>query len=380
MKIKGVRTFLVDPGSHKQWLFVKVEADGGLHGWGECYTQVDRDRAIEAHVLALGRYLVGRSVFDIKHFTHLAYTDFGSKRGSMDLYSAISGLEQACWDIAGKATGQPVYNLLGGAFRTKIRVYANGWAGDRDPEQVAAQARAVVDKGFTALKFDPFPGPWRAYIDRREEEMAVARVKAVREAVGPDVEILVEVHRRLAPMRAVRVARLMEPYRPFWYEEPVSVRDLGGLVEAKREIALPVVTGEEIYTKVEFQEVIARRAADILNPDVCNCGGILELREIAAMAEPSHIAVSPHNYNSTTVGLAATLQASAGMPNFLITEYFVNFEDVGRDIARTPFSVDRGFIALPTVAGLGIDLDEDALARHPYREGAARRLRRPEDE
>ena len=380
MKIKGVRTFLVDPGSHKQWLFVKVEADGGLHGWGECYTQVDRDRAIEAHVLALGRYLVGRSVFDIKHFTHLAYTDFGSKRGSMDLYSAISGLEQACWDIAGKATGQPVYNLLGGAFRTKIRVYANGWAGDRDPEQVAAQARAVVDKGFTALKFDPFPGPWRAYIDRREEEMAVARVKAVREAVGPVVEILVEVHRRLAPMRAVRVARLMEPYRPFWYEEPVSVRDLGGLVEAKREIALPVVTGEEIYTKVEFQEVIARRAADILNPDVCNCGGILELREIAAMAEPSHIAVSPHNYNSTTVGLAATLQASAGMPNFLITEYFVNFEDVGRDIARTPFSVDRGFIALPTVAGLGIDLDEDALARHPYREGAARRLRRPEDE
>ena len=162
MKIKGVRTFLVDPGSHKQWLFVKVEADGGLHGWGECYTQVDRDRAIEAHVLALGRYLVGRSVFDIKHFTHLAYTDFGSKRGSMDLYSAISGLEQACWDIAGKALGQPVYNLIGGAFRTRIRVYANGWAGDRDPEAVATAARAVVDKGFSALKFDPFPGPWRA--------------------------------------------------------------------------------------------------------------------------------------------------------------------------------------------------------------------------
>jgi galactonate dehydratase len=380
VKIKGVRTFLVDPGSHKQCLFVKVEADGGLHGWGECYTQVDRDRAIEAHVQALGRYLVGRSVFDIKHFTHLAYTDFGSKRGSMDLYSAISGLEQACWDIAGKATGQPVYNLLGGAFRTRIRVYANGWAGDRDPDQVAAQARAVVDRGFTALKFDPFPGPWRAYIERREEEMAVARVKAVREAVGPDVEILVEVHRRLSPMRAIRVARLMEPHRPYWYEEPVSVRDLGGLVEAKRGISLPVVTGEEIYTKAEFQAVIARRAADILNPDVCNVGGILELREIAAMAEPAHIAVSPHNYNSTTVGLAATLQASAGMPNFLITEYFVNFEEVGRAIARPPLQVDGSAIALPTTPGLGIDLDEDALARHPYREAAARRLRRPEDE
>src|SRR5262249_10223981 len=156
---------------------------------------------------------------------------------------------------------------------------------------------------------------------------------------GPDVEILVEVHRRLAPMRAIHVARLMEPYHPFWFEEPVSVRDLGGLMEAKRAISLPVVTGEEIYTKAEFQEVIARRAADILNPDVCNCGGILELGEIAAMAEPCHIAVSPHNYNSTTVGLAATLQASAAMPNFLITEYFVNFEDVGRAIARTPLAV-----------------------------------------
>ncbi len=380
MKIKGLTTFLVDPGSHKQWLFVKVEADDGLYGWGECYTQVDRDRAIEAHVQALGRYLVGRSPFDIKHFTHMAYTDFGSKRGSMDLYSAISGIEQACWDIVGKATGQPVYNLLGGAFRTKIRVYANGWAGDRDPDQVAGQARAVVAKGFTALKFDPFPGPWRAYIDRKEEEMAVARVKAVREAVGPGVEILVEVHRRLAPMRAIHVARLMEPYAPFWFEEPVSVHDLSGLGEVKGAIALPVVTGEELYTKAEFQEVIARRAADILNPDVCNSGGILELREIAAMAEPYHIAVSPHNYNSTTVGLAATLQASAGMPNFLITEYFVNFEEMGRSIARSPFTVEQSYIALPTAPGLGIDLDEDALRRHPYREAAARRLRRPEDE
>jgi galactonate dehydratase len=310
----------------------------------------------------------------------MAYTDFGAKRGAMDLYCAISGLEQALWDIVGKATGQPVYNLLGGAFRTRIRVYANGWAGDRDPDAVAAQARAVVDRGFTALKFDPFPGPWRAFIDRKAEETAVARVRAVREAVGPDVEVLVEVHRRLAPMHAVRVARLMEPYAPFWYEEPVSARDLGGLVEAKRAITLPVVTGEELYTKAEFREVIERRAADVLNPDVCNCGGILELREIAAMAEPSHIAVSPHNYNSTTLGLAATLHAAAAMPNFLITEYFVNFEAAGRAIARTPFRVEQSHIALPTAPGLGIELDEDALARHPYREAPLRRLRRPEDE
>jgi galactonate dehydratase len=380
MKVERVKTFLVDPGSHKHWLFVKVETDDGRHGWGECYTQLDRDRAIELYVHQLGRYLAGRSPFDIKHFTYSAYTDFGGKRGSMDLFCAISGLEQALWDIVGKATGQPVYRLPGGAFRPRIRVYANGWARGDDPATVAAQAQAVVTRGFTALKFDPFPGPWRAFIDRTQERLAVDKVKAVREAVGPEVEILVEVHRRLAPVHAIRVARLMEPYAPFWYEEPVSVRDLGGLVAAKRAITLPVVTGEEIYTKTEFREVLERRAADILNPDVCNCGGILELREIAAMAEPYHIAVSPHNYNSTTVGLAATLHAAAGMPNFLITEYFVNFEETGAAIARSPLRVEQGHVALPTAPGLGIDLDEAALARYPYREPTLRPLRRPEDE
>jgi galactonate dehydratase len=298
----------------------------------------------------------------------------------MDLYCAISGIEQALWDVVGKATGQPVYRLLGGAFRPRIRVYANGWARGDDPATVAAQAQRVVKRGFTALKFDPFPGPWRAFIDKHQERRAVEKVEAVREAVGPEVDILVEVHRRLAPANAVRVARAMEPYAPFWFEEPVSVRDLGGLVEAKRGIALPVVTGEELYTKTEFREVLERRAADILNPDVCNCGGILELREIAAMAEPYHVALSPHNYNSTTVGLAATLHAAAGMPNFLITEYFVNFEEVGAAIARPAFSVEDGYITLPTAPGLGIDLDEVELARHPFREPALRSLRRPEDE
>jgi galactonate dehydratase len=380
MHVKAVTPFLVDTGVHKRWLFVKVEADGGLHGWGECYTQLDRDRAIETHVRELGRHLVGRSAFDIKHFTHMAYTDFGAKRGAMDLYCAISGIEQALWDLVGKATEQPVHNLLGGAFRRRVRVYANGWATGRDPAAVAEQAPAVVRKGFTALKFDPFPGPWRAFIDRRAEAEAVAQVKAVREAVGPDVDVLVEGHRRLAPAPAIRVARLLEPYAPFWYEEPVSVRDLGGLLEAKRAIALPVVTGEEIYTKLEFRDVMERRAADILNPDVCNCGGILELREIAAMAEAYHLAVAPHNYNSTTVGLAATVHAAAGMPNFLITEYFVNFEEAGRAIARPLLVVENGFIALPTGPGLGIDLDEDALTRRPYRERPLRSLPRPEEE
>jgi galactonate dehydratase len=375
VKVTEVKTYVVHPGTGKNWLFVKVETDADIHGWGEAYTQSDRDRAIEIHVQQLGRYLVGRDPFHIKHFAYVAYTDFAAKRGSMDLYSAISGIEQALWDIVGKATGQPVYNLLGGPCRDRVRVYANGWAGGDTATQIAERALAMVERGFTALKFDPFPGPWRPFIDREAENEAVARLRAVREAVGPAVDLLVEVHRRLAPAPAIRVARQMESLNPFWYEEPVSARDLCGLIEAKRGIHIPVVTGEELYTKSEFRPVFERRAADIINPDVCNCGGILELREIAAMAEAAHIAVSPHNYNSTTVGLAATLQAAAGMPNLVITEYFVNFEAVGAEIAVVPIQVEGGYIDLPTVPGLGIDLDEEAVAQRPGREFPLRALR-----
>ena len=367
MRIDSIKTFLVDSGSAKHWLFVKVETDGGVHGWGEAYTQLDRDRVIKRQMDELSRYLIGRSPFDIKQFLFSAYSDFAGKRGSLELFCAISGLEQALWDIVGKAAGQPVYNLLGGRTMRRLRVYANGWGGAEDPEVLAERAKAVVARGFTALKFDPFPGLWRAFIDRRLEEEAIERVRAVREAVGPDVDILVEVHRRLAPMHAVRAARAMEPYAPFWFEEPVSARDLDALAEVRHAIDLPVVTGEELYTKNEFREVFERRAADILNPDVCNCGGILELREIGAMAEAYHVAVAPHNYNSTTVGLAATLHASAGMPNFLITEYFVNFEEVGREISRQTLEVEDSFITLPETPGLGIDLDEQALEERPFR-------------
>jgi galactonate dehydratase len=379
MKITGVRTFLVDPGGGKNWLFVKVETDAGLHGWGECYTQADRDRAIEIHIQQLARYLVGQDPHRIKQFTFGAYHDFAGKRGAMDLYCAISGLEQALWDIVGKAHDAPVYNLLGGACRDRVRVYANGWGGGT-PEEMAQSAQQLVERGFTAMKFDPFPGPWRTHISREDERAAVACVRAVRDAVGPDVELLIEVHRRLAPMHAVRVARMLEEFQPFWYEEPVSARNLDALAEVRRAISLPVVTGEELYTKAEFREVFEKQAADILNPDVCNCGGILELKEIAAMAEPYLVAVAPHNYNSTAIGLAATVQVCAAIPNFLITEYFVNFTARGDEISTQPIRVENGTIPLPTRPGLGLDLDEAALARLPYREHSRRSLPRVVDE
>ena len=381
MQVTQIQPILVDPGVGKNWLFVKVETDVGITGWGECYTQADRDHAIAAHVHQLGRYLIGRDPFQIKHFTYMAYHDFAGKRGAMDAYSAVSGLEQALWDIVGKHLNTPVYNLLGGPCREKIRVYANGWYdGAKTPDTLAKKAAETVAQGFTALKFDPFPGPWRTHIDRKTELAAVHNVQAVREAVGPEVDILVEVHRRLAPMHAVRIARMMEEFQPFWYEEPVSARHLDVLAQCKRDIRLPVVTGEELYTKAEFREVFEKQAADIINPDVCNCGGILELKEIAAMAEPYLVIVSPHNYNSTTIGLAATLQVAACMPNFLITEYFVNFKARGDEVAIAPFKVENGYITLPTRPGLGLELNEEALAKHPYRQFPLRALRRAGDE
>src|SRR4030095_783668 len=175
-------------------LFVKTETSDGLCGWGECYTQADRDQSIVAHVRQLARYLVGRDAGHIRHFTHWAYHDFAGKRGAMDFWSAVSGLEQALWDLAGKRLGVPVVSLLGGACRGRLRVYANGWSfGAKTPDAYAAKAKETVARGFTALKFDPFPGPWRTHISRETEQQVVETVRAVRDAVGPKVDLLIEV-------------------------------------------------------------------------------------------------------------------------------------------------------------------------------------------
>jgi len=382
VEITDVKVFVVHPNVGKNFLFVKVETDAGIHGWGEAYTQSDRDTAVEAHILQLARYLEGRDPFHIRHFTHMAYEDFATKRGAMDLHSAVSGIEIALWDIVGKALGRPVYDLLGGPVRPRIRLYANGWSGEANtPDEYAkAAVRTVAERGFSALKFDPFPGPWRLYVEHEELEEAAAIVGAVREAVGPQVELLIEVHRRLAPMNAIRVAKLLEPFRPYWFEEPCPSENIPAIKEVKDSTTIPVVTGEALYTRAAFRQVLEMRAADILNPDICNTGGILELVHIAAMAEPYYVAVSPHGWNSVAVGAAAAVHASAGMPNFLIYEYMVHAEGFSRDIASRLLEPEGGYIELPTEPGLGVDLDEDALARYPYEQFPPRPLRTVEDE
>ena len=259
MKVTSVKPYLVHPGWRKNWLFVKVETDSGIHGWGEAYTQADRDRTTAIHIEEIERFLVGRDPFNIKHFTQIAYDDYGQRRGSMEIFSAISGVEQALWDIVGKAVGEPVYRLLGGACRDRVRVYANGWYwGAETEDDFARMAEQVVENGFTALKFDAIAGPWRSYVDSKLIDEAAKKVRRVREVVGPDVDMLIEIHRRLAPMYAVQLAEQIAEVRPFWFEEPCPSENLDALAEIRQQISIPVVTGEAIYGKAGFAQVFEK--------------------------------------------------------------------------------------------------------------------------
>ena len=380
MKITDIEVIKWHPGVGKNFIFIKLSTDAGITGWGEAYSQADRDTQIEAHVDQLARYLIGRDPFHIRHFMHVAHEDFATKRPGMDLHCALSGIEIAMWDIVGKATEQPIYNLIGGPVRPTIRVYANGWASGSADDVAQTAATLVEERGFNALKFDPFPGPWREYVNRDELTEAADKVGKVREAVGPDVELLIEVHRRLAPMNAIRVAKEMEKYNPYWFEEPCPPDNIDAIREVKDNTTIPIVTGEAHYTRNDFREIFDKRAVDIINPDICNTGGILEISQIAAMAQPHYIGVSPHSYNSTSVGLAAGVQASANMPNFLIYEYFVNVEEACRSFTSGYLDPHNSYIELPTAPGLGIEIDEEKLAQFPYKPFPARNIRTVEDE
>jgi galactonate dehydratase len=381
MKVTKVTGYGVHPGWRKNLVFVKVETDAGISGWGEAYSQYDRDQPVLAQVNALGGYLVGRSVFDIKHFTQMAFDDYAARRGSLEFFCALSGIEQAMWDIVGKALKQPVYNLLGGRVRDRIRVYANGWSyGMKEPADYARAAEKVVALGFDAMKFDPLPAPWRTYIPKEHEDRAVAVVKAVRDAVGPKVDLLIEQHRRLAPMHAIRLDKRLAEFGLYWLEEPCAAEFPEAMAEIRRATGLPIVIGEATYTKTGFRPLFEARSCDIINPDVACVGGILELKELAAMAEPFLIAVSPHNYNSTLLGLASTVHASATMPNFIITEYFLPFVEFCDRISPNQLKPKNGYIELPTAPGLGVDVLEEELKKHPAKVYPARKLRQPADE
>ena len=229
--------------------------------------------------------------------------------------------------------------------------------------------------GFTALKWDPFPGAWRSWIHREDEEHVVRYVRMMREALGPDFGLLVEVHRRLAPMHAIRIGKRIAEFDVGWYEEPCLCDNIELVAEVRRNVPIPIVTGEAIYSKEAFAAALAARAADILNPDICNCGGISAMLDIAAMAQPHAVAIAPHNYNSTLVGAAATIQLSVMIPNFWIAEFFVNLWPACDEIAVTPLTVKDSFVELPTTPGHGIDIDVARLKARPYHDRAGKGLR-----
>ena len=370
MKIARIENFILGTGSSKDLLLCRVETEDGTYGWGEAYVTHGREEVIALLIDKMAEHVIGRAVFQIRHTGQIMFDDFAIKRGSMELLSAWSAIEIASWDIIGKIAGLPVYNLLGGASRERVRIYANGWAGRSTIEEGVERGRKIKAMGFTAAKFDPFPGPWRTHVDRKDEDFAIRYVAAMREALGPDFEILVEAHRRFSPQHAIRIGRRLAEFNIDWYEEPCLADNFALLKEVRAAVPIPIVTGEALYTKEQFAACLAERAADILNPDICAIGGITALLDIATMAQPHAVVMSPHNYNSPLIGMAATVHVSAVIPNFRITEYFVNFEDVCRDIAITGLTVNEGWIDLPTIPGLGIDLDVERLRAHPHQEAS----------
>ncbi|KAF1047500.1 mandelate racemase/muconate lactonizing enzyme family protein [Xylophilus sp.] len=381
MKISKITPYFFNPRSSRNLLLIRVEAEDGTYGWGECYTSPRKERVVEMFIREMTPYVIGRSVFDIRHTWKIMFDDFAVRRGSVDLSCAWSGIEIATWDIIGKIAGLPVYKMLGGANREKIRLYANGWADQaRDLDELCDAARKTVAQGWSALKWDPFSGPWRTFIAKREEDAAVENVRVLREAVGPGVELLIDAHRRVAPQQAIFFARRVESYGIMQLEDPSLADNMDLVAQTREASSIPIVTGETLYSKEQFIQVFERRAADVINPDVTVAGGILACMEIAAMAEPYGIAFSPHNNNTTVVGLAATLHLAMASPNFLIGEYFVSLAPGCDPIGTQRPRVENGWGHVPDTPGLGIDVDIDEVLAWPYQDLGARNLRHPEDE
>ena len=376
MKIARIETFLFDPGTAKNLLFCRVETDDGLYGWGEAYVTLGKEPVIEQCLQAMAKHVIGRSPFNIRHTGAVLFNDLIIRRSSAGFFSAWSAVEIALWDIIGKAAGQPVYNLLGGASREKVRVYANGWADEPGTlDEVIARAVKVKEQGYRALKFGILPGPWRTFIHKEDEDYAVQYVKLMREALGPEMELMVEMSRRVSPSHAIRIGRRIAEYDITWYEEPCLADNIELVAEVRRNVPIPIVTGETLYTKEDFLRVFEKRAADIINPDVCGMGGITALMEVAAMAQPHAVGVAPHNNNSTLAGLAATVHVCATIPNFIIAECFIN-RFAGCDaVATQTLRVENGWIDLPTTPGLGIDIDVEKLRAAPYKSYPPRGLR-----
>ncbi len=359
MKITEVKAFVTTPaGVASCYVFVKVSTDEGIVGWGESSLGA---RSVAAVVEELGETLIGKNPFRIEEHWQQLYHLYHNVRGGVFQMAAISGIDIALWDIKGKALGLPVYELLGGAMREKIWTY--GRFDGATPAEAVETAQSFTSLGYSALKGDPFLHRG-IFTTPEAERSAVAKVAAVREAVGDDVELMVEVHGRLTPSEAILIGKALEPYRPFWYEEPVPPENVDNMARVASAIDIPLATGERLYTKWGFRELLEKQAVAVIQPDVGHAGGITEVKKIAAMAETYYIGLAPHNPYGP-VNTMAAIHIDASTPNFLIQEggHAAWYDS----ILKEPFATPKdGYFDVPSVPGLGLEMDEEALARHPY--------------
>ena len=358
MRIASIETFFVRP----RWMFLRVETDTGIVGWGEPIVE-GRARTVATAIRELEPHLLGSDPRRIEHHWQTIYRGT-FYRGGPVLVSALSGVEQALWDIKGKALGVPVHELLGGACRERIRMYAH--CGGNTPEQAAESVRRRVDQGFTAVKTG-VPAPIRTVDTPAVVEGTAASVAAMREAVGAGIDIGIDFHGRVSPAMAIRLARALEPSCPMFIEEPCLPENVDTLARVAQSTSIPVATGERLFTRWGFREVLEKQAAAILQPDLCHCGGIFEARKIAAMAEVYYAAMAPHNPLGP-ISLAACLQLDACIPNFLLQEHpgMADGWDLGQGYLTSPFVVDQGYIAVPEAPGLGVEVDEAVVRERQY--------------
>jgi galactonate dehydratase len=367
MKIVQLDTFLTNAGL-RNYLFVRLKTDTGLTGLGEASLEW-QERAVEVllHDWVRDRVL-GRDPFDVEALAGDLIRD--QYQGGATVLTAISGVEIACWDLMGKASGVPVYQLLGGRAHERLPAYANGWYGGAvTPQDYASKARAVVERGYRGMKFDPFGVAWKEMSAEQMDE-AERIVAAVREAVGDGVELMIEVHGRLSAGCAVAMGRRLVPYRPAWYEEPVTPWDLDLLKEVKQALPFPIAAGERLYMLEEFARLAALRACDVMQPDLAHCGGLSAGKKIAALAQAHDFAVSPH-CSVGPVALCVALHFDWSTPNVRVQENFAEYDVPWRNALVHGWSpIRQGEFVLPDRPGLGIELDDAECARHPYRKNS----------
>lgn len=369
MKITDVATLLVD-ARLRTWILVRVETDlPGLIGWGEATTEL-HTQAVAAAVRDLAPLLIGQDPRRTEHLWQRMYRHPYFKGGTVEL-SAISGIDQALHDITAKDLNIPLYWLLGGAVRSHVRMYDHLGGGDPDAvyhnaraEAFAEHARNSVADGYTALKILPVPrtGPLGGWDQLAEAEHLMA---TVREAVGDRVDIMVDFHGRTTAATAIQYGRLLAPFRPWFIEEPCQPEDVDGLAAVAHALPIPIATGERLGTRHDFKALFERRACAVAQPDVCHSGGITELRKIAALADTYLVSMAPHN----PLGPVATMvniHLALATPNFLIQEFMRHDVPWRGDVVDADLTIHGGNALPPTRAGIGVDIDETAAARHPY--------------